>query len=481
MSFELSPNQDPVVALNEINVIAAPLSTSNASLTWPSDSFKLLDSGNTGLYTIDSSTPYLWLPESVCLQFEKALGLQYDEDIELYTFAEKTIQHELLLGWNMTFNFIIADLPGSTKAVSLNLPYAAFDLQLTYPFLGLNATQSSAPTNYFPLRKAVNSTQYTLGRAFLQETYLTVDYERNNFSISQADFDTNAINNKHLVDISRPRNSTFGGPKTDEAHRLSKSAITGIIVGAIVLGLGSISFAILCLMRRRSAYQTQKSASTNSSQKNDRSAKHMFWRRLFVVRDTDQLCEVDGCHRQPNEAPSEGEIKELPAQNYSELEGSKVEFAPHEATRRKLKLNIVNARGHDPKKPVEVDGHSISSEHFMPQIRCQVPRNIEVPPYSPSHVRTQYTPTTGISDNSRGSREWSQISSPAIVSPLTPGFPLRTGWMGHLNQSRNQSDGSDGEANSHDSRKGRESESEDDAQYPNHSPESHKFSWEEHR
>lgn len=433
VSFDLDPGQNPVVAINQISVAAAPFPTSNVSLEWPSQSVELLDPADGGLYTIDSSTPYLWLPESVCSRFEKALGLTYDDQLELYIFASDTTQHEALLGWNLTFNFVLADLPGSSRVVSLKLPYTAFDLQLTYPFPGLNATQSSPPTNYFPLRKAANSTQYTLGRAFLQETYLTVDYERNNFSVSQAIFDANAVNNKQLVDITRPKNSTFGGPKTPQGRTLGKSVIAGVAAGASIFFLASAIFALVCLKRQRRSKAAGVNTSSKRFQDHSLLTRYRAWRWLFAIPERIRPCEVDGCQLQPNEASGESEIKELPATVYPELPGSKVEIAPYEGTRRKLTINIVNAQGYDPQKPVELHGQCSPAGHFDSDHRLHAHTHVVSPPYSPSHVGSQITQTIGISDRSRGiTPNSSQLSSPAIVSPLTPEFAP----LGYTNNER---------------------------------------------
>ena len=475
------------MAINEISVTATPLATSNVSTEWPSDSVKLLDYESDGLYTIDSSTPYLWLPASVCLQFEKALGLTYDERIELYTFAGNPAQHEVLLDWNMTFNFMLADLPGSSKVISLNLPYAAFDLQLTYPFPGLNLTQGSGPMNYFPLRKAANSTQYTIGRAFLQETYLTVDYERNNFSIAQAIFDPNAINNKNLIDISRPRNSTFQGPDVSSTVVLSKAVIAGIVAGAIVLFAITAGLATACIWRRRRSKLANTGHDHKTSEKRGRGRRNGFWRRLFALSESDRPFEVDGCSRQPNEASSESEIKELPVEVYSELPGSAVGIPPYQATRRKLTINIVDAIGYDPKRPVELHNECSHIEGFRPDDRPQDQRHAISPPYSPDYVGTQTTHTTGISSRSPGiNSDSSQISSPAVISPLTPDFAMRAGWMGFPNPNRNHNDGSEADATSENPSQGitmeSASEEESGAQYGDHQkPERHKFSWEEPR
>lgn len=85
-------------------------------------------------------------------------------------------------------------------AVNISLPYQAFDLQVTQPI-----TENG--TNYFPLRCSSNMSQYVLGRAFLQETYLFVDYEKSTFSLSQAQF------NKHsnVVTVNHQASNTPSG------------------------------------------------------------------------------------------------------------------------------------------------------------------------------------------------------------------------------------------------------------------------------
>ena len=70
--------------------------------------------------------------------------------------------HQSLLNKNLTFTFTIADAMDKGSAVQIALPYASFDLEAKYPFV-------AHTTRYFPLQQAVNESQYTLGRTFLQE------------------------------------------------------------------------------------------------------------------------------------------------------------------------------------------------------------------------------------------------------------------------------------------------------------------------
>jgi hypothetical protein len=122
--------------------------------------------------TLDSSTSQLWLPESVCESFAAAFGLYYNETWQLYQ-QNQTVRAQLLAS-SPSITFQLGD---GTNPKAIKLPYAAFDLELGLPYVGVN--QTTIP--YFPLRRANNSNQYALGRAFLQEAYVTVDWERGKF------------------------------------------------------------------------------------------------------------------------------------------------------------------------------------------------------------------------------------------------------------------------------------------------------------
>lgn len=114
---------------------------------------------------VDSTVPHLWLPLEACKVFEDVFGISWDPTSDLYLVNETT--HQALLAQNASLVFTIGAGTQSLVTTNITLPYASFDLQLSnsYP----NVTNS---TRYFPLRRAANETQYTLGRAFLQETYV---------------------------------------------------------------------------------------------------------------------------------------------------------------------------------------------------------------------------------------------------------------------------------------------------------------------
>ncbi len=83
---------------------------------------------------IDSSTPYLWLPESVCDKFATALGLVYDYALNLYTFGGNDSSHDSLVKSQLSFNFTLIwsrQAMLSTSLYHMLLSTCNFDIQLS--------------------------------------------------------------------------------------------------------------------------------------------------------------------------------------------------------------------------------------------------------------------------------------------------------------------------------------------------------------
>lgn len=110
---------------------------------------------------IDSTIPYMYLPIEACQEFEKTLGLAWNSTTEMYWVSETLRQS--LLSKNLEFTFTIGDTTLGDPTVQIVLPYASFDLEVQF------SLPQDATRYFFPIRRAVNESQYTLGRAFLQE------------------------------------------------------------------------------------------------------------------------------------------------------------------------------------------------------------------------------------------------------------------------------------------------------------------------
>lgn len=151
------------------SVIAEKLSSGSTA--------SLLPNGIPITARIDSTVSQLYLPREMCDLFEDAFGLTYDSTKDFYLVNDTA--HQQLRQSNPTVTFTLGDAQMNGPTTNIVFPYAAFDLAVGIPFY-------SNDTRYFPIRAAKAESQQALARAFLQEAYIVVDWERNNFTIGQA-------------------------------------------------------------------------------------------------------------------------------------------------------------------------------------------------------------------------------------------------------------------------------------------------------
>ncbi|MCJ1385623.1 hypothetical protein MMC17_008746 [Xylographa soralifera] len=247
VSFGLTQidTHDIVVGLQSIS-----FSNSNNAET------SLLEYGN-GFFTfIDSTLPNIWLPENVCNAFEQAYGLTHDEVHSIWTINDT--MHNTNLKTNPNVTFQLANFVTGGSSVNITLPYSSFNLTLSPP-MTLNETL------YFPIKQAASTDQYTLGRVFLQEAYLTVDYGNQNFSVSQVD---TSGKHPHIVAIPEPTSTSSTTPASTasasaspsstgvitvstQSSGLSSSAIAGIAVGIVAIAILAASAVIFVIWRKR--------------------------------------------------------------------------------------------------------------------------------------------------------------------------------------------------------------------------------------
>lgn len=211
---------------------------------------------------LDSTIPYIYLPEAACAMFESTFGLVWDNATQLYLLTDA--QHTALQTQDPQITFTLGNLTSSTT-VDITLPYSAFDLTVSYPIVE-NATR------YFPLKRANDSSQYTLGRTFFQEAYVPLhnkiaqtdrvnryviaDYERRNFSVSACNWD--AALSQEIVTIFPPSNGngTQNTTKTTPHHSLPLAAIAAGGAGVVVLLI--FALILLSILHRRKKAKGQK-------------------------------------------------------------------------------------------------------------------------------------------------------------------------------------------------------------------------------
>ncbi|KAK0382871.1 hypothetical protein NLU13_8787 [Sarocladium strictum] len=186
---------------------------------------------------IDSTDPNMWLPKEVCDAFEDAFNIHLDDDTGLYLINDT--HRNSLLDTDAEVTFRLSDDKSGGETVSIALPYAAFDLRAEVPLV-------ENGSYYFPLKRADNESQYTLGRVFLQEAYLSADYERKTFNVSACTWNSGAESDIVMI---KPIGS--GSDSQSESGQsgsgLSGGEVAGIVVGAVVgtvviLALGACLF-----------------------------------------------------------------------------------------------------------------------------------------------------------------------------------------------------------------------------------------------
>ena len=206
VSFSQDDIRDLQVGLQHISVneMAVPL---------PSNSIYVF---------LDSLVPDLWLPVPACHTFETMYGLEYNSSLDRY-FINETM-HSQLIAHNPNVTFTIGQEATGGETINITMQYGSFDLV----YKGKHDIGDGS--RYFPLRRAQNYTQFTLGRAFFQDAYVVADYERGNFSVSQVVF-PNASTSPDIVPIYPPSEE-----KQIVRHNpLSTGAIVGVVIAFIVL------------------------------------------------------------------------------------------------------------------------------------------------------------------------------------------------------------------------------------------------------
>lgn len=249
----------------------------------------------------------MWFPVEVCRAFEQAFNLTWNATAQLYLMTES--QHAALLAQNPTFTFTVGSSSFGGKTAEIDFPYTAFDVVASKPLVDSDA-------RYFPMKRASNSSQYTLGRVFLQEAYIVADYDRRNFSISQA-LAPSRGQAASIVTIELPAKDIVD--YSGEQSQLSTSALAGTVAGGIA-GLIVIIAAILIIRKRY-----RRSSRENSRQGNSKplapakrySGKPLGLNQVVEMSAADSgIFEPDSQPARPPELDGAGESLKYPLRAY---------------------------------------------------------------------------------------------------------------------------------------------------------------------
>lgn len=233
ITFSFGPNGERPTSLTLQHITAD--NTRNGTVTFLQNKIYV---------NLDFTMPYLWLPADTCDRIASEFKLKYDIAKNLYLVDEKS--HAELVTSNPSFSFDFGESQNPAERVSIVVSYAAFDLEASWPIY--NTT-----TKYFPIRQA-NESQYTLGRAFMQETYIVVNYEQKNFSIHQASFP--AKREQKLTAILAK--DVDQSSRTHKGIHLSRASFVGIAVGSILCLVALITGLVLCYRRKERCYRARR-------------------------------------------------------------------------------------------------------------------------------------------------------------------------------------------------------------------------------
>jgi hypothetical protein len=227
------------------------ISFGGSGRTWRDDG---INSFGSVVVHIDSAIPHLWLPLSACKVFEEVFELQWNETAQLYLVNTTAHERQQQLNTTVTFS-LYSSLYGKNKVSTFTLSYSSFNMKVTYPLV-------ETESYYFPLKRASSPDQYTLGRVFLQETLISVNYDTASFNISQATYTKDAAD-VHPFLLSAPaQNDTVTSPGEPKTSQLSPGAYAGIGLGVCLLFL---AMAMLMFAWRRKRWPFKGSSEAHDS------------------------------------------------------------------------------------------------------------------------------------------------------------------------------------------------------------------------
>ncbi|KAI1416707.1 acid protease [Hypoxylon sp. FL1857] len=247
-----------------VRTITASVSDAgNAPTPWPTTSVPLSFFNESATALLDSSTPYLWLPEAICDRFAASLNLTWNETFGLYLFPDNDNLERFRSSPDLSFTFTLSsadnhddfgqplNVPG---VVNITISANAFIQSLRYPFMNL-IDFGAAAIPYFPLRRTGSNGPIILGRTFFQEAYLITNYETGSFSVHKAKFPERPLRDTSIQTIAASDNSPYPGPppRPSGGGGLTQSQTVGLAIGICFLGL--VAIATFFVLRRRKRKQ----------------------------------------------------------------------------------------------------------------------------------------------------------------------------------------------------------------------------------
>ncbi|KAI1377667.1 acid protease [Hypoxylon crocopeplum] len=259
--FSLSSSiRQPEVFMRAITTSVSD--ASKAPTNWSAPSVQLSSFNESVTALLDSSTPYLWLPQTICDRFATSLNLTWNETLELYLFPDIDNLDRYRSSPDLSFTFTLSSMDNHDNfgqplnvpgVVNITVSANAFFQNLHYPYMNLiDYRQPAVP--YFPLKRTGSDNRAILGRSFFQEAYLITNYETGTFSVHKAKFPEKPLRDTSIQTIAVSDRSPYPGPpaRPDNGGALTQPQTVGIAIGVCLLGIAAaVTFFILRRRRRK--------------------------------------------------------------------------------------------------------------------------------------------------------------------------------------------------------------------------------------
>ncbi|SPO06018.1 uncharacterized protein DNG_08707 [Cephalotrichum gorgonifer] len=442
---------------------------------WDSDTIVLSGMNESFKALIDSSTPYLWLPDIVCERFASALNLTLNQTLDAYVMHPDQFD-ALKADESFSFTFSLSsydnnddlghplDVPG---VVNITISAHAFAHVLQYPYNSIAIRYGEPAVPYMPIKRA-SGNNFILGRTFLQETYLLTKYDSTVFSVHQARFPEDRLDTD-IVEVRQPRNSAYPPPASDNDGKghLTKSQMIGIVAGAVVASLSALFIFFFCCRRHRKKARmakmfpdedTKETASSIIPETPKTPVARIFSKIIRRRRSKKtESAEASGTEVNPAEVGADAthEVYEMPVPPspveldadthsiISETElgtGGDSNVSSYEAARRKMERRLqgpvpaYSPRSTDDVEPVGDGPHGENkSMQDVSPVDTYRPTNQVSPTSSPTYANTDSLPPSLPSPLSPRTVEWTSnprsgdIPSPMTIPPSFPSMSYRSG------------------------------------------------------
>jgi hypothetical protein len=196
-------------------------------------------------FILDSTQPYLYLPQEFCDRLASAFDLQYDDNPQSPRYLISDDAHTRLMNSDASLTFTFKSHRGAhnDSELMIKMNYPSLNL-----FNGAPLGKGVAPyTRYMPIRPA-SPISYALGRAFFQDAYIIADYGEKEFSISQVNWAAD----------SQQKAITLIQPHADSSKDFSRRNQLPIILVICILTLLILGLSVWWFVRRRNRRRVQK-------------------------------------------------------------------------------------------------------------------------------------------------------------------------------------------------------------------------------